>query len=153
MTNKQKQTRRPNLIPKIVQQFVDNINKFRIDTLVRAKSLLTELNFHAFEPDDDVKSKYNDAAKFVKKIEELIVKYIPKIQGSKLTAHLEKAPPTSTVCDSDVDVVSRNHSDESFSFGATAAHLVNYAGDRGNYSQCSGVEMCSGRKEFLYSIR
>ena len=145
-------TKRPRLSPKKSSQFVENITKFKLDTLTRLKTLEAELESHAFEPENDIKTKYDEAANLVIDMLKLINKYMPKVKGSKVTSYLESGPPKSFVRDSDFDAVSRGHSGDSYALGATASHQVNYAGDRGSYSQCSSVVMYGGRRENLYSI-
>ena len=156
MTTK-RETKRPHLTQKKAENFIEKANKLKFDTMVRVKTLIAELNAHDFEPSDVTRSKYSKAAKFAKELEKFLVKHCekPSTQVGTILANkhgsvnygkggaqpfIEAAEDCgdSPLLVSGVEPVSRP---------------VNYAGDRGSYSQCSAVEMCSGRKEFLYSIR
>ena len=156
MTTKSK-TKRPHLTQKKAENFIEKANKLKFDTLVRVKTLIAELNAHDFEPGDVTRSKYSKAAKFASELEKFLAKHCEKpstnVETILATTHgsvdyrgSSAKPNTEVARDCDVSPLMAS--------GVTAGgHSVNYAGDRGSYSQCSAVEMCGGRKEFLHSIR
>ena len=156
MTTKAK-TKRPHLTQKKAEQFVENARKLKFDCLARVKTLLSELNGHDFDPSDDCRSKYSKAAKFARELESFLVKHCekPSTQVETVLASQHgsvnyglSGAQTLTEAAKDCD------SSPLMASGVTpVGYPVNYTGDRGSYSQCSGVETCSGRKEFLYSIR
>ena len=156
MTTKSK-TKRPHLTQKKAENFIEKANKLKFDTLVRVKTLIAELNAHDFEPGDVSRNKYSKAAKFASELEKFLAKYSEKRSTNVETVLAAKhgsvnygkgsaSPITEVAGDSDGSPLMA-------SGAMSVGHPINYVGDRGSYSQCSAVEMCGGRKEFLHSIR
>ena len=141
---------------------IEQAKKAKLNCLVAVRQALQRFDDNKFEPVGDTATTYNLLRDQLKDLMKLLS--ASTIQRRKCDAienfaipdqpvNLKSGPPKSAVCDSDVDAVFRNQSGDSLAVGASAGHPVNYVGDRGSYSQCSGVESCSGRKEFIHSIR
>ena len=155
MTTKS-QTKRPRLTQKKAEQFVENARKLKLDCLVKVKTLLSELNGHDFDPGDDCKSKYAKAAQFAKELETFLVGHCEKPSTNVETVLATKHGSVDyrgSSAKPDTEVAGDCDSSPLMMSGVTSVgYPVNYAGDRGSYAQCSAVEVCSGRKEFLHSI-
>ena len=143
---------------------IEQAKKAKLNCLVAVRQALQRFDDNKFEPVGDTATTYNllrDQLKDLMKLLSASTTQRRKCDAIENFAipdqpvNLAADPPRQTaVCDSfDAVEIAGNQSGESFALGATAAHPVNYVGDRGSYSQCSGVEVCSGRKEFIHSIR
>ena len=69
-------TKRPFLPRKRANDFIDKADKLKFDFMVQVKILLAELNSHDFEPSDDYRVKYKNAAKFAQELERFIASHI-----------------------------------------------------------------------------